>query len=481
MIGEAKVNIRFLGLFDTVASVGIADSSPIGRGFLDWAHNNLAIKAGHEIGRSFPLSTVSDGGSWPANTREYVYPGTHSDIGGGYGPGEQGKSLGGRSTLMSQITLNDMYEEAFTAGVRLIHRSQMDERAEKDFAIDPAMHAAFMAYTDWTLEANEQKENLAGSRRGVVESRMHTQMQHYWRWRASKQTDTQFKAMHSWANANPQDRQDLWEAELDWRTDVEQARKAHEPIIEERYMPGVGMTRQPKPGIPSQTQSDLLRIVNANTSIPPLVDEFFDRYVHDSHAGFWLLGPLTQWDKKVFVNEIRKKKDAYEQLMALSRITKINAHQYVRAANHYALNHFEQRVYDANSPKADSTAAPVIPVMSDTDAPDLRDNMGFAGLVVEHGMGSGTRREANGSGQYRRIFDHDHEVLSVIDEAGRHLGQWTEELQERATHVIDGAGALTDRIKDSASGLPGKVVEATRQRAEEAIKNQLPNGLPPVR
>ncbi len=490
VIGEAKVNIRFLGIFDTVASVGIADSSPIGRGFLDWAHNNLAIKsvekavhyvAGHEIRRSFPLSTVRDGGSWPANTREYVYPGTHSDIGGGYGPGEQGKSLGGRSTLMSQITLNDMYEEAFTEGVRLIHRSQMDERAAKDFSIDPAMHTAFMAYTAWTQEANEQKENLAGSRRGVVENRMHTQMQHYWRWRASKQTDAQFKAMHSWANASSQDQQDLWESQLDWLADVEQARKAHQPIVEERYMPGVGMTSQPKPGIPSQTQSDLLRIVNSNAPIPPLVDEFFDRYVHDSHAGFWLLGPLTQWDKKVFVTEIRKKKEAYDQLMALSRSVKINAHQYVLAANRYALNHFEQRVYDASNPAADSTAAPAIPLMTDTEAPDLRDNMGFGGLVVEHGMGSGTRREANGSGQYRRIFDQDHEALSVIDEAGAHLGRLAEGIQTHVTQVADSASTLTDRLMDSVSDLPAKATEVARQRAEEALKSQLPKGLPPMR
>jgi len=68
VIGEAKLNLRFLGLFDTVASVGVADSSPIGRGFLHWAHNNLAINgvektvhyvAGHEIRRSFPLSTCA--------------------------------------------------------------------------------------------------------------------------------------------------------------------------------------------------------------------------------------------------------------------------------------------------------------------------------------------------------------------------------------------------------------------------------------
>ena len=490
VIGKAKVNLRFLGLFDTVASVGIADSSPVGRGFLHWAHNNLAINgvektvhyvAGHEIRRSFPLSTVRDGGSWPDNTREYVYPGTHSDIGGGYGPVEQGKSLGGRSSLMSQITLNDMYEEALTAGVSLKLRSQMEEEREIDFAIDPAMHTAFMAYLAWTEQVNEQQENLAGSRRGVVESRMHTQMQHYWRWRASKHTDAQFKAMHSWANASPQDQQDLWEAELDWRTDVEQARKAHEPIIEDRYMPGVGMTRQPKPGIPSQTQSDLLRVVNANAPIPPLVDEFFDRYIHDSHAGFWLLGPLTQWDKKVFVDEIRKKKHAFDQLMALSHSTKINAHQYVLAANRYALNHFEQRVYDASNPKAEPGAAPVIPLMTDADTPDLRDNMGFGGLVVEHGMGSGTRREANGSGQYRRIFDQDHEALSVIDEVGAHLGRLAEGIQEHATQVADSLGALKDKAMDSVSDLPARSAEVARQRAAQVLKNQLPKSLPPMR
>ncbi|NWC11838.1 DUF2235 domain-containing protein, partial [Pseudomonas agarici] len=144
---------------------------------------------------------------------------------------------------------------------------------------------------------------------------------------------------------------------------------------------------------------------------------------------FWLLGPLTLWDKKIFVNEIRNKKNAYEQLMALSRSVNVNAHHYAFAANRYALNHFEQRVYDANRPKAGADATPVIPLMSDADAADLRDNLGIAGLVVEYGMGSGTRREANGCGQYRRIFDHDHEALSLIDEAGRHLGHLLDEIQ----------------------------------------------------
>ena len=164
--------------------------------------------------------------------------------------------------------------------------------------------------------------------------------------------------------------------------------------------------------------------------------------------------------------------------MALARSAKINAHQYLRAAQHYALNHFEQRVYDANSPKTDPTATPVIPLMTDAEADDLRDNMGFAGLVVEYGMGSGTRREANGSGQYRRIFDHDHEALSVIDETGRHLGRWGEEIQERVVQVTNGISNLKDQAIDSVSNLPARAAEVARQRAEAALRNQLPNNVP---
>lgn len=492
LIGDAKLNLRFLGLFDTVASVGLADSSPVGRGFLHWAHNNLDISkckikktvhyvAGHEIRRSFPLSTVRNGSEWPANTREFVYPGTHSDIGGGYSPGDQGKSLGGRSSLMSQITLNDMYQQAFSGGVRLIHREQMSYEMVNDFAIDKAMHDAFMAYTAWTHEINEQKENLADSRRGEVESRMHTQMQYYWRWRSSKRTEAQFKAMHSWENARPQDKQDLWESELDWRVDVVQAKKAHEPMEGARYMPGVGTTRQPKPGNPSRTQIDLVRIVNIETPIPPLVDAFFDRYVHDSHAGFLLLGPLTQWDKQVFVNEIRSKKNQYDAMIALSRIDAMNAHVHIRSAERYALNRFEQRVYNANNPKANSGAAPVIPVMTDDDAADLRKNMGMGGTVVKLGMGSGTRREANGAGQYRRVFDHDNEIVAVADELGRLGAAAVENIQDRVDKVGDGIDAIKDQALDSVTNLPGRAADSAVKRAKDSVRQLIPKNLPPLR
>ena len=44
----------------------------------------------------------------------------HSDLGGGYPPGDQGKANGdGDSLLLSQIALNEMYAAAFESGAPL--------------------------------------------------------------------------------------------------------------------------------------------------------------------------------------------------------------------------------------------------------------------------------------------------------------------------------------------------------------------------
>ena len=183
----------------------------------------------------------------------------------------------------------------------------------------------------------------------------------------------------------------------------------------------------------------------------------------------------------MFVNEIRNKKDAFDQWTALSRSRLLHAHHYTRVASQYALNRFEQRVYDANSPKAVPGAAPVIPLMTDADAADLRENMGFAGLVVEYAMGSGTRREANGAGQYRRVFDEDHEALALIDVAAQHLEALGGGIQERASQVADGVGELKERAVDSVTDLPAKAAEAARKHAMDALINRLPGGVPPLR
>nr|WP_229612989.1 DUF2235 domain-containing protein [Pseudomonas syringae] len=54
------------------------------------------------------------------NSLEVIYPGVHSDLGGGYPPGDQGKAIGRDDRfLLSQIALNEMYADAFAHGAPL--------------------------------------------------------------------------------------------------------------------------------------------------------------------------------------------------------------------------------------------------------------------------------------------------------------------------------------------------------------------------
>ncbi|MCG8521652.1 MAG: DUF2235 domain-containing protein, partial [Pseudomonadales bacterium] len=95
------VEIRFVGLFDSVAAiVNLAAGDVL-------AHNNrnhpvklyldpgkvgqaVHLTAAHEHRRNFALNSLrSRDGSMPANFREIALPGVHSDIGGGYGDSQR--------------------------------------------------------------------------------------------------------------------------------------------------------------------------------------------------------------------------------------------------------------------------------------------------------------------------------------------------------------------------------------------------------
>ena len=126
--------IRFLGIFDTVASVGI-QSGALGytTGHMAWADPDVAggvsinshihrcehYIAMHENRGSFPLDRATNPKVRSlGNGNEWAYPGSHSDVGGGYAPRELGKSLEDKNKL-SQIPLNHMYKAAKDAGVPL--------------------------------------------------------------------------------------------------------------------------------------------------------------------------------------------------------------------------------------------------------------------------------------------------------------------------------------------------------------------------
>ena len=130
------VSVEFLGVLDTVASVGIAHAAPFFAGHMDWADDSQLLPdaakfpnfvkccrhfvAAFEQRSCFPLDSIrNEDGQYPLNTYEVVYPGVHSDVGGGYPQNDQGKARGGTNELVSQIVLHDMYAEAFAAGAPL--------------------------------------------------------------------------------------------------------------------------------------------------------------------------------------------------------------------------------------------------------------------------------------------------------------------------------------------------------------------------
>lgn len=193
--GGWPVRFRFLGLFDTVASVGTpmslnttgayqaysedaagmigyrlrnyrstrperlafsergipgADPAPgLADGHNDWGgrlkvHETVEevrhFIAAHEIRNSFPvdsLSVLSSGAiSKPSHFYETVYPGAHSDVGGGYASGEGGKSLLSTESL-SLVPLIHMYNCALRSGVPMSVDWTPNNKA--DFNIDPGL------------------------------------------------------------------------------------------------------------------------------------------------------------------------------------------------------------------------------------------------------------------------------------------------------------------------------------------------------
>jgi hypothetical protein len=183
--GGYPVEVYFLGIFDTVASVGLplsannirikrqngvgwrdflgdggygraeadlrlmafgqrgADPAPgSADGHGAWA-NGLQIAdivqrcvhmvAAHEMRNSFPLDSALQGTAYPSGTVEVIHPGVHSDVGGGYRRGE-----GGKSDVLARVPLRAMLEEAVAAKVPLIPLSgSRSTNEKKDFSLDP--------------------------------------------------------------------------------------------------------------------------------------------------------------------------------------------------------------------------------------------------------------------------------------------------------------------------------------------------------
>lgn len=175
---RVPLRIRFMGLFDTVASVG-------GPGLhLDWAdalaippqvERCLHLVSAHEVRRAFPLDSVRVGRSYPANCEEVVYPGVHADVGGGYVPGFQG-----RDNALARLPLREMYAEALKAGVMLERYEKLPKevRSELTLPADTLLSRLYPAYMAALPPADLQLEALL---------RAHRQLQFRWRGSITRQ------------------------------------------------------------------------------------------------------------------------------------------------------------------------------------------------------------------------------------------------------------------------------------------------------
>ncbi|KAG8153361.1 T6SS phospholipase effector Tle1-like catalytic domain-containing protein [Burkholderia catarinensis] len=174
--GAIPFEVNFLGIFDTVASVGLPDTvtAAINLADLDghWAWTAggaLNIPASvkkcvhyfsiHEQRMSFPLDSIREKQDYPAGAPrrvEMAYPGVHSDVGGGYAFNEEGKSRDGDSSKLSQIALHNMYIEALKAGVPLAvktGKTPLPKIVEQDFRISSSVARAF---NDWLSTVNQK-------------------------------------------------------------------------------------------------------------------------------------------------------------------------------------------------------------------------------------------------------------------------------------------------------------------------------------
>jgi len=170
------ITFRFLGILDTVASFGL----PAKNDFKDvdlWLPAELQqcvhYVSAHELRYSFPVDLIRQGNSYPANWREEVFPGVHSDVGGGYKPGDQG-----RSDTLARVPLCEMFREATLAGARLLDwkRVSTDVVLKAKFLIPEETRSLFDAY----MESIGATANS-----GTVEQRMKAHMK---AWYAYKHT-----------------------------------------------------------------------------------------------------------------------------------------------------------------------------------------------------------------------------------------------------------------------------------------------------
>jgi hypothetical protein len=302
------VHVDFLGLFDAVASVGRANTFGMFNGHDAWADADISLRipeevpclhlvAAHEVRRSFPLDSISVKGSPLSDLhREIVYPGVHSNIGGGYVPKEQGKSADAKGRdILSRLPLAHMYRDARLAGVPL--KLELAEQGTKDgFLIGLSLVAAFNQYL-----------KQCAITEGSLTEIMREQRKLYILWRLTRRKDALVKALPL-IDERPADRNDLEGANEEFEKEIENFTQW---LAERRDEHGHTIAPQPAGFNNSSKQSEWEEVALfwEKEVLPEGMTELFDHSIHDSRAWFKLTGTEADDVEGELQEWVRKKND----------------------------------------------------------------------------------------------------------------------------------------------------------------------------
>jgi len=342
-VGELKIplSVEFLGLLDTVASVGVAHIAPVAEGHMGWADETQELPAekiygelikkcvhlvsSHEQRLCFPLDSIRrPDGRYPANSEEVVYPGMHSDLGGGYPPGDQGKANAeDDGFLLSQIALHDMYSSAFQAGAPLkVPEDSLPSELKsddwrkmplsvgKEFFIDEVLSDRFNAWRELTLGLSSSTVPILPEQAAIydpprapvsLEKALEDQMGWITAWRINRYAGGTYKTQRfyvdSAANGLDKDSDPLVrkQAEDDWKEAQKKVDDARKEKIAE-HKPEDGFLMLP-PG-PKDFDAAL-----GQTQLRQAAEEFREDYhgLSRSGTGNWIFTAVDSMSNAIFL------------------------------------------------------------------------------------------------------------------------------------------------------------------------------------
>lgn len=257
------LNVKFLGIFDTVESVGGAakNTKPklIKTSVPAYVEKCFHSTAAHELRNAFPLTALG--------TNRYVQavvPGAHADVGGGYDHDDQG-----RGNQLSRFNLLQMLDHARGAGLKLWSLAEMQASS----LWGPAYRQSFDV-SQATHDAHRKYMRQVARHSGPLQEVMRAHMELYWAWidAGLAMQDAGEKRTRIGASAAGRRSEAFKELGVMQRLLRHKARSA-------RGRSGLNV-----PGGGSAS------------GVAPDVEHFFENYVHDSFEHFSMSGGTMQTD-----------------------------------------------------------------------------------------------------------------------------------------------------------------------------------------